>query len=87
MIDPDAATPVHVGPQRPGERLVPVGPQGVRDVGRETPVLTIAGEVVGRGADPGIERQQVLVRPGVGTARIDTDREIGDQRRRRDRSL
>ena len=82
VVDPQPAAVAHVGPHGTGERLVPRCPQRVRDVGREAPVLAVGGELVRRRADAGVEREQVLVGPGVGAAGVDADREVGDQRAR-----
>lgn len=79
MIDPQPARVPQRRPQQLGEwlRLRAGQAPGVeRQLG---PVLAALVEPVGRGADADAVHEQILLRPGIGTARIHADREVRDQ--------
>ena len=64
---------------RADERLVARRPQLPGHERRQPPVLAERVERVGRRADPAARREEVLVGPAVGTARVEADGEVADQ--------
>ena len=72
----DAARRPEAGPDGADPGVVAGRPQPPGVERGEAPVLPLAVEVVGRGADPHAERHRVLPQPGVGAAGIDADGQV-----------
>ena len=72
--------------QRVDPRLVAGGPQPPGVERRQGPVLAPGVEAIRRGADPHLRDEGVLPQPGVGTARIDADGQVGHDRKARPRA-
>ena len=66
----------HVGAQEIDERLVGLGAQRARRIGRQAPVLAARIELVGRRAAGGTDRERILVRPQLRAAAIGAEREV-----------
>ena len=79
VVDAKATAADHRGPKDLRERAVPRIAESVRHPGRQAPSLAVGLELIGRRADAEPRREQVLPQPGVGTARVDADREVLDQ--------
>ncbi len=78
MVNPQAARMPEASPQQLGQRLPLPAHQLERAERRLRPVLAALIEPVRRGAHAHAGHQQVLAGPGIGTARMDPDGEIGD---------
>ena len=76
VVDPDAAGRPQAGPDGADPGVVAVHPQAPGVERGEAPVLPLAVEVVGRGADPHAQRHRVLPQPGVGAAGVDADGQV-----------
>jgi hypothetical protein len=76
MVDAQRPRVFHVGAQHGDEGGVGRVAQPLRHPGRQAPVLAVRIEVVGRAADPGIERIELPVHPGLRAASVHPDGEI-----------
>ncbi len=79
MVDAQAATTAHAGPQGGDEGLEAVRNQGLRSECREAPILPMRIELIGWCADA--EVVQEILRPGadLGARAVDADRKIANQ--------
>ena len=76
MVDPQNACVPHVGAQRRDDRGKAAAAQHERVYRRQTPILSGAAERIGWSADRSARRDQLLVRPGLGTVLIDPNGEV-----------
>ena len=79
VVDAHPAGVTEPGPHRVDERPVPRGAEPVGHERRQSPVLPLEREVVGRRPHRDAPSQHVLPRPGVGALAIETDGQVGHQ--------
>ena len=80
MVDAQSVHAAQRGAHGVDERLVQRSPQAPRNERWDAPALPIGVELVGRGADAHVQRQQIAVLVRVGTERREPDGQIADQR-------
>ncbi len=82
VVDAHPSRVAEPGPHRLDERPVPRGAEPVRHERRQTPVLPLEREVVGRRPHRDTLGQHVLPCPGVGALAVEADGEVGHQAER-----
>ncbi len=76
VVEANGAGVAHVAPQGLDEQRVPRFVQGLGDHGRQAPVLAQGIVQVPGGAHGGVQRVQMLVRPGLRALEVDAHRHV-----------